>query len=100
MPELQGPELSEKLLSVPDGMGGLRHAIVAFHLFLVEFYSFMAVLECPELPKIVGAAADEIFVLEAFNLMGFNGNDVVDVLKAAGDEEKWFLGNDQAELLE
>ena len=50
--------------------------------------------------EIVGGAADEVFVLEALDVMGFDADDVVHVLETAGDEEKRFLGNDEAKLLE
>jgi len=52
------------------------------------------------LVKIVRWAADEIFVLESFDVMGLDGNDVVDMLKAAGDEEKRFLSDNETKLLE
>ena len=52
------------------------------------------------LVKIVRGAADEIFILEAFDMMGLDGNDTVHVLESAGDKEEWFLGNDKAKLLE
>ena len=50
--------------------------------------------------EIVGGAADEIFVVEAFDVVGFDGDNVVDVLEAAGDEEERFLRDDEAEFLE
>jgi hypothetical protein len=42
--------------------------------------------------------ADEVFVVETFKVMGFDGDDVVLMLKAAGNQEEWFLGDDEAEF--
>ena len=52
------------------------------------------------LMEVVGAGADEAFVLEGFDVVGFDGDDVIDVLEAAGDEEEGFLGDDEAEFFE
>jgi hypothetical protein len=50
--------------------------------------------------EVMRTAADEVFVVEAFDVVGFDGDDVVNVLEAAGDEEERFLGDDEAEFLE
>src|SRR5687767_3877035 len=50
--------------------------------------------------KIVRGAGDEVLVMEAFNVVSFDGDDVVEMLEAAGDEQERFLGNDEAEFLE
>ena len=56
---------------------------------------------CPRmLMKIMRTAADEVFVVEAFDVMGFDGDDVVNVLETASDEEEGFLGDDEAEFFE
>jgi len=52
------------------------------------------------LMKIVGLAADEVFVLEGFDVMGLDGDDIVDVLEPSCDEKERFLGDDEAEFLE
>jgi len=50
--------------------------------------------------KVMRAAADEVFVVEAFDVVGFDGDDIVNVLETAGDEEERFLGDDETEFLE
>ena len=68
-------------------------------------YRFGGMLTLPSgvskaLMKIVGLAADEVFVLEGFDVMGLDGDDIVDVLEPSCDEKERFLGDDEAEFLE
>src|SRR5579884_2385478 len=52
------------------------------------------------LPKIVGLAADELFVREWPNLAGFDQNNAVGILHLTFDEQESFFGDHEAETLE
>jgi hypothetical protein len=52
------------------------------------------------LVEIMGGAADEVVARQWFDALGFDENDIVDILHAAFDEEEGFLGDKQALLVE